>query len=78
VSERSAHLRGRTDRIKEKNPGYRRHNTALVIADPQNDFLSEAGVTWSWARDSVQENKTIPNIERLLKATKRHGFEGFI
>jgi nicotinamidase-related amidase len=54
------------------------HNTALVITDPQNDFLSEAGVTWSLVGDSVKENKTIANIERLLKAAKRNGFEVFI
>jgi nicotinamidase-related amidase len=54
------------------------HNTALVITDPQNDFLSEAGVAWSLVGDSVKENKTIANIERLLKAAKRNGFEVFI
>jgi nicotinamidase-related amidase len=54
------------------------HNTALVITDPQNDFLSEAGVTWSLVGDSVRENKTIENIERLVKAAKSHGFEVFI
>ncbi len=54
------------------------HNTALVITDPQNDFLSEAGVTWSLVGDSVKENKTIQNIERLFKAAKRNGFEVFI
>lgn len=54
------------------------HNTALVITDPQNDFLSEAGVTWSLVGDSVKENKTVENIERLLKAAKSNGFEVFI
>ena len=54
------------------------HNTALLITDPQNDFLSETGVTWQLVGDSVKENKTIENIERLLKAAKNNGFEVFI
>lgn len=54
------------------------HNTALLITDPQNDFLSEAGVTWQLVGDSVKENKTIENIERLLKAAKSSGLDVFI
>jgi len=54
------------------------HNTALVITDPQNDFLSETGVTWQLVGDSVRENKTIENIERLVKAAKHNGLEVFI
>jgi nicotinamidase-related amidase len=54
------------------------HNTALLITDPQNDFLSETGVTWQLVGDSVKENKTIENIERLLEAAKNNGFEVFI
>ncbi|MHC4542236.1 MAG: cysteine hydrolase family protein, partial [Planctomycetota bacterium] len=54
------------------------HNTALLITDPQNDFLSETGVTWQLVGDSVKENKTIENIERLLEAAKNNGLEVFI
>jgi nicotinamidase-related amidase len=54
------------------------HNTALLITDPQNDFLSEKGVTWQLVGDSVRENKTIENIERLVKAAKSSGLEVFI
>jgi nicotinamidase-related amidase len=53
-------------------------DTAVLITDPQNDFLSEKGVTWQLVGDSVKENKTIDNIERLLKAAKRNGFEVFV
>jgi len=53
-------------------------DTAIVITDPQNDFLSEKGVTWQLVGDSVKENGTIGNIERLFKAAKEHGFEVFI
>ena len=30
-------------------------DTALVITDPQNDFLSENGATWQLVGDSVKE-----------------------
>ena len=53
-------------------------DTAVVITDPQNDFLSEKGVTWELVGDSVKENKTVENIERIIKAAKINGFEVFI
>lgn len=53
-------------------------DTAVVITDPQNDFLSEKGVTWELVGDSVKENKTVENIERIFEAVKRNGFEVFI
>ena len=53
-------------------------DTAVLITDPQNDFLSENGVTWELVGDSVKENKTIENIERLFKAAKDNGYEVFI
>ena len=53
-------------------------DTAVLVIDPQNDFLSEQGVTWELVGDSVKENKTIENIERLFKAAKANGFEVFI
>lgn len=52
--------------------------TAVLITDPQNDFLSEQGVTWELVGDSVKENNTVENIERLLKTAKANGFEVFI
>jgi len=53
-------------------------DTAVLITDPQNDFLSENGVTWELVGDSVKENKTVENIERIVKAAKVNGFEVFI
>jgi nicotinamidase-related amidase len=44
--------------------------TALVITDPQVDFLSPDGVTWGVVGESVTRNNTVENIERLFKAAK--------
>ena len=53
-------------------------DTAVLVTDPQNDFLSETGVTWELVGDSVTENKTIDNLERLFKAAKSNDYEVFI
>ena len=55
-----------------------RSDTAILVTDPQNDFLSEKGVTWQLVGDSVKENGTIENIDRLFRAAKDKGYEVFI
>ena len=45
-------------------------NLALVITDPQNDFLSPEGVTWGVVGESVVKNNTVENIESLFRAAK--------
>jgi nicotinamidase-related amidase len=48
-------------------------NTALVVTDPQIDFLSPKGVTWGVVGASVQHNNTVENIGRLFKTAKAAG-----
>ena len=52
--------------------------TALVVTDPQNDFLSPEGVTWGVVGKSVTENRTVENIEALFKAAKDTGIQVFV
>ncbi|WP_434058449.1 cysteine hydrolase [Coralliovum pocilloporae] len=52
--------------------------TALVITDPQNDFLSPDGVTWGVVGESVTENNTVQHIEDLMKAAKKAGMPVFV
>ena len=52
--------------------------TALVIADPQNDFLSPNGVAWNIVGKSVTENNTVPNLKLLLEAAKSAGMKVFV
>ena len=52
--------------------------TALVITDPQNDFLSPDGVTWGVVGESVKENNTVANIESLFKTAKANGYDVFV
>ena len=46
------------------------NRTALVVTDPQVDFLSPEGVTWGVIGASVQKHNTVENIETLFKAAK--------
>ena len=62
------------------NPGvqFEQGKTALLVTDPQNDFLSPKGVTWGVVGKSVTENNTVANIDRLLKTAKQTGVPVFI
>ena len=46
---------------------------ALLVTDPQIDFLSPKGVTWDLVGESVKEQNTVPNIGRLMEAAKKAG-----
>jgi isochorismate hydrolase len=52
--------------------------TAIVITDPQIDFLSPDGVTWKLVGNSVTANKTVEHIEQLLKVAKANDIAVFI
>ena len=51
---------------EEKIMAYSAQDTAIVITDPQNDFLSPDGVTWGLVGASVEENGTVGHIEQLF------------
>ncbi|MEL6184187.1 MAG: cysteine hydrolase [Myxococcota bacterium] len=47
-----------------------KERTALVVVDPQNDFLSEKGVAWDVVGASVREHNVVANLEKLFRAAK--------
>ena len=47
-----------------------RPRAALVVTDPQVDFLSPKGVTWKVVGASVEHHDTVANIGRLFAAAK--------
>ena len=57
---------------------FNKQDTALVITDPQNDFLSPEGVTWGLVGASVEANGTVGHIEDLFKAAKSKDYNVFI
>jgi biuret amidohydrolase len=52
--------------------------TALVVTDPQNDFLSPDGVTWGVVGKSVTKNNTVANIHSLFKSAKANDMPVFV
>jgi len=52
--------------------------TALLITDPQNDFLSPKGATWGVVGKSVTDNNTVENIDSLFKAAKANDMPVFV
>ena len=52
--------------------------TAIVITDPQNDFLSPEGVTWGVVGQSITENGTVENIGALFDVAEETGMPVFV
>jgi nicotinamidase-related amidase len=53
-------------------------DTAVVITDPQNDFLSPEGVAWGLVGANVLENNTVANLGKVLEAAKAGGYNVFV
>ena len=53
-------------------------NTALLVTDPQNDFLSPDGVAWGVVGANVEANGTIENIESLFATAQQTGMPVFV
>ncbi|MGO4377912.1 cysteine hydrolase family protein [Pseudoduganella sp. RAF53_2] len=47
--------------------------TAMVVIDPQIDFMSAKGAAWALVGESVTEQKLVPHLLQLFAATKRAG-----
>ena len=62
------------------NPGFdvEKGTTAVVITDPQRDFLSEDGVVWAVVGPSVEANDTVEHLRQLLTAAHDTGMPVFI
>ncbi|MFT5573997.1 MAG: nicotinamidase-related amidase [Cryomorphaceae bacterium] len=53
-------------------------HTAILVTDPQNDFLSPKGATWGVVGNSVTENNTVANIHALFKVGKKNDIPVFV
>lgn len=52
--------------------------TAIVITDPQVDFLSPDGVAWGAVGESVKENNTVANLETIFKLAEENNLSVFV
>ncbi len=57
---------------------FNKDDTALVVIDPQNDVLSEKGISWELVGESVEENNTVENLARLFSVAKGQSYGVFI
>jgi nicotinamidase-related amidase len=46
---------------------------ALVVIDPQNDFMSPKGLAWPVVGESVTEHEVVPHLNQLFAAAKQAG-----
>lgn len=62
------------------DPGFQivQGQTALLVTDPQNDFLSPNGVAWGVVGKNVEANGTIAHIDQLFAAAKASGMPVFV
>ena len=62
------------------NPGFEveKGRTAVVVTDPQRDFLSEDGVVWQVVGASVEENDTVAHLAQLMSAAHESGTPVFV
>lgn len=60
-------------------PGFKFDNTtAIVITDPQNDFLSEKGVAWGAVGENVKANGTVENLRRIFEIASQKNILVFV
>ncbi|MBA8907533.1 cysteine hydrolase family protein [Aminobacter ciceronei] len=59
--------------LPASNMVLRKGEVALVVTDPQIDFLSPDGVTWGVVGESVTEHGVVGNIGRLFSVAKDKG-----
>ena len=52
--------------------------TAVLVTDPQIDFLSPDGVSWGVVGKNVTANNTVENIESLFKSAKKNDIPVFV
>lgn len=53
-------------------------DTAIVITDPQNDFLSPDGVTWGVVGQSITANGTVENLDALFAVAQKVDMPVFV
>jgi nicotinamidase-related amidase len=71
---------GHADDSGLPDPGFEivQGRTALLVTDPQNDFLSPDGVTWGVVGKNIEANGTVEHIDQLFAAAKSTGMPVFI
>jgi len=51
--------------------------TAIVLIEPQNDFLKPGGTMYQYIKDQLAERNVIANLQRLLKGAREKNIKIF-
>ncbi len=65
---------GGTYRLKgERGSSFVPEQTALLVIDPVNDFLSEGGADWDMARSTVEKHDVVGHLEQAIEGARQRG-----
>lgn len=52
---------------------FEKESTALLVADPYNDFISEGGKIWDRIKNVAEANNCVPNMLYVMNASRKAG-----
>src|SRR5215510_12670484 len=56
---------------------FEKANTALLVIDPYNDFISEGGKLWDRVKTVAEANNCVPHMVQVLNAARSAGVRVF-
>jgi ureidoacrylate peracid hydrolase len=59
------------------NLSFDKENTALLVIDPYNDFISEGGKIWDRIKNVAEAANTVPHMSQLVTAARQAGLRVF-
>jgi ureidoacrylate peracid hydrolase len=59
------------------NLNFDKENTALLVIDPYNDFISEGGKIWDRIKNVAETTNTVPHMSQLVAAARQAGLRVF-
>ncbi len=63
---------GGTYRLRgERATGFVPEQTALLVIDPVNDFLSEGGADWDMARSTVEKHDVVGHLKQAIEGARQ-------
>jgi len=62
---------------ENKNTKIDSKTSAILIIDPQNDFLSQGGAVWDLVGDQVKKNDVVNKLKKIKEIAKESGITVF-
>lgn len=62
---------------KDENNKFDPKTTAILIIDPQNDFLSEGGAVWDLVGDEVKKYDVVNKLKKIKQIGEEYGLSIF-